>query len=368
MRRPGLVEGETVAHIVIDTCAGRDGGAEALEAAAIASLEHEHQITVVGDESEITAALQRLAHDAEHLAVAHAGDRVDLELELAEALGRAPRSSIAVGMALLARDPAAIFISAGGTAAIVAEARRVLGKLPGVEHPALAAVYPTLRPVGPASDPFALLLDVGATVHCDADDLVNFAAMGAAYAAKISRIERPRVALLSNGTGLAGAPERVRGAHRRLSRATPGFEYVGYLRADHVTSGDADVIVTDGFTGDVLLRTLEGVAATGELLIKRAAERLQWRLGVQMLGDGLAAIREFTDWENYGGGALLGLDRAVVVTQANSGRRAYLNAIRLGAKIDRLQVLAAVAAGVAALREPPPTTPTTPTTPTEAAT
>jgi glycerol-3-phosphate acyltransferase PlsX len=149
---------------------------------------------------------------------------------------------------------------------------------------------------------------------------------------------------------MTGAPPRVRDAHRRLLQSTPGFEYVGCLRADHVTSGDADVIVTDGFTGDVLLRTLEGVAATGEALIKRAAERFQWRLGVQMLGDGIAAIREFTDWENYGGAPLLGLDRAVIVTQANSGRRAFVNAIRLGAKIDRLQVLQAVAAGVAELQ------------------
>ncbi len=346
-----------MAHIVIDICAGREGGGEALEAAAIASLEHEHQITVVGDESDITAALHRIPHDAEHLAVAHAGDRIDPELELTAALAAAPRSSIAVGMELLARDPAAIFISAGGGAAIVSTARRLLGKIPSVERAALAAVYPTLRPHGPGSDPFALLLDVGATVQCSAEDLVRFAAMGAAYATKISRIAQPRVALLSNGTGLSGAPERVRGAHRRLQQATPGFEYIGCLRADHVTSGDADVIVTDGFTGDVLLRTLEGIAATGELLLKRAAERFQWRLGVQMLGDGLQAIREFTDWENYGGAPLLGLDRAVIVTQANSGRRAFLNAIRLGAKMDRLQVLDAVAAGVAALRQDPEAAP-----------
>jgi glycerol-3-phosphate acyltransferase PlsX len=338
-----------VAHIVIDTCAGRECGAEALEAAAIASLELDHQITVVGDESEITSALQRIAHDAEHLAVAHAGDRLDPELEPRVALAKAPRSSVAVGMELLARDPSAIFISAGGAGAIVATAQQTLGRIPSVHRAALAAVYPTLRPHGPASDPFALLLDVGATVQCSADDLVNFAAMGAAYAAKISRIDRPRVALLSNGTGTGSAPGRVRDAHQRLRSAAPGFEYVGCLRADHVTSGDADVIVTDGFTGDVLLRTLEGIAATGEVLLKRAAEKFQWRVGVQMLGDGIKAMREFTDWENYGGAPLLGLDRAVVVTQANSGRRAFLNAIRLGVKIDRLQVLAAVAAGVAAL-------------------
>jgi glycerol-3-phosphate acyltransferase PlsX len=339
-----------VAHIVIDSCAGRECGGEALEAAAIASLERVHQITVVGDESEITLALQKIAHDAEHLRVVHAGDRIDPELDLRTALAKAPRSSVAVGMELLARDPSAIFISAGGPGAIVATALQTLKPIPSVTRAALAAVYPTLRPHGPASDPFALLLDVGATVQCTSDDLVAFAAMGAAYAAKISRIDRPRVALLSNGTSTSSAPPRVRDAHVQLQRGAAGFEYIGCLRADHVTSGDADVIVTDGFTGDVLLRTLEGIAATGEALIQRAAERIQWRVGVKMLETGLTAVREFTDWENYGGAPLLGLDRAVVVTQANSGRRAFLNAIRLGAKIDRLQVLAAVADGVAALR------------------
>lgn len=344
-----------MAHIVLDSCAGRDGGREALEAAAIASLQLEHQITVVGDEAEITAALQKIAHDAERLGVAHARDRCDPDLDACDALVQAPRNSTVVGLELVARDPAAVFVSAGPTGLIVLAAQQILGRIPGVPNAALAAVYPTLRPHGPVSDLFALLLDVGATVECSADDLVTFAAMGAAYAARISRIDRPRVALLCNGPGIANAPPRVRDAHRRLLAVPadpprPGaeFEYVGCLRADHVTSGDADVIVTDGFTGDTLLRTLEGVAATGESLLRRAAEKFQWRIGVQMLSDGISAIREFTDWENYGGAPLLGFDRAVVVTQANSGRRAFLNAIRLGVKIDRLQVLAGVAAGVAA--------------------
>ncbi len=342
-----------MAHIVIDTCIGRDCGLEVLEAAGIASLERAHQLSLVGDEQQVTTALQKIAHDAEHIQVVHAPDRLDPSLGAA-GIASAPHSSIAVALELLVRDPAAIYISAGNAGAIVATALRTLGRIPSVGRVALAAVYPTLRPHGPASDPFALLLDVGATVQCSGDDLVTFAAMGAAYAAKISRIDRPRVALLANGSDVANAPTRIREAHRALQREVHGFEYIGCLRADHVTSGDADVIVTDGFTGDVLLRTLEGVASTGEALLKRAAERFQWRLGVQMLGDGLAAIREFTDWENYGGAPLLGLDRAVVITQANSGRRAFLNAIRLAVKIDRLQVLDAVAAGVKALRAEDP--------------
>lgn len=343
-----------MAHIVLDTCGGPDGGREALAAAAIASLQLEHQITVVGDESDITGELQKLAHDAERLRVAHARDRCEPDLDARDLLQRTPRSSVVVGLELVARDPSAVFVSAGPPGLIVLAAQRILGRLAGAGHTALAAVYPTLRPHGPVSDPFALLLDVGATVSCSGADLVAFAAMGAAYASKISRIERPRVALLSNGPGVANAPTRVREAHQRLLAAAVGFEYVGNLRADHVTSGDADVVVTDGFTGDVLLRTLEGVAATGESLLGRAAEKLQWRVAMQMLSDGIKAVREFTDWQNYGGAPLLGVDRAVVVAQANSGRRAFLNAIRLGAKIDRLQVIPAIAAALTGLGEAPP--------------
>ncbi len=220
-----------------------------------------------------------------------------------------------------------------------------------VSRAALAAVYPTLHHRGPNKDPFALLLDVGATAQCTSDHLVTFAAVGAAYASKISGVERPRVALLTNGPDTTNAPPAVRDADRRLLRAEADFDYVGSLRGDQVMLGEADVIVTDGFTGDILVRTLEGIATTGEALLKRAQQRFQWRLGMSMLGEGIDALREFTNWENYGGAPLLGVNRPVIITQNNSGRRAFLNATRLGAKMLRLDVIEAVAQGVAGLRE-----------------
>ncbi|MEZ4381500.1 MAG: hypothetical protein R3A79_09130 [Nannocystaceae bacterium] len=336
--------------VVIDTCAGQEDGREALAAAAIASLDLDLQIVVVGDEGMITAALQGIAHDAERLRVVHACDVLPEDVNVRAA---PPRSSVAVGLELTARDPDAIFISAGPPGSIVSLALHTLGRLPAVPRAALAAVYPTLRHRGPNDDPFALLLDVGATIECNSEHLVCFAAMGAAYASKISGVERPRVGLLANGSVSSATPLRVREAHARLrDRALP-FEYLGLMRGDQVTHGDADVIVTDGFSGDVLVRTLEGVAATADALIRRAEERFQWRLGVQMLGGGIAKLREFTDWENYGGAPLLGVDRPVIVTQGNSGRRAFVNAIRLGAKMQRLGVIEAVAAGAAAVAEEP---------------
>ena len=335
--------------VVIDTSGGLDD--EALEAAAIASLDLDHEILVAGDEAVITEKLQAIAHDAERLRVLHAETRVEHGMDMPTMLSRLPRSSIAIGLDWVAKTPDSVFVSAAPPSAIVYQALRALPRVKSVSRAALAAVYPTLHHRGPNKDPFALLLDVGATAQCTSDHLVTFAAVGAAYASKISGVERPRVALLTNGPDTTNAPPAVRDADRRLLRAEADFDYVGSLRGDQVMLGEADVIVTDGFTGDILVRTLEGIATTGEALLKRAQQRFQWRLGMSMLGEGIDALREFTNWENYGGAPLLGVNRPVIITQNNSGRRAFLNATRLGAKMLRLDVIEAVAQGVAGLRE-----------------
>ncbi len=334
--------------IVIDTCAGEEGSA--LEAAAIASLELGIQVVVVGDESEITEALNKIAHDAEHLSVLHAPDVLPEGVTTQTVDEVAPRSSLAVGLAYTASQEDAVFISAGRPSILLHYATQSLDRIASVGRLALAAVYPTLQYRGPNDDPFALLLDVGATAHCTGDHLVTFAAMGAAYASKISGVERPRVALLSNGRSVRSAPLSVQDADLRLQRHKLDFDYIGTIRGDQITVGEADVIVTNGFTGDVVVRTLEGVAATAEALLKKAQNRFQWRLGMSILGGGISRLREFTNWENYGGAPLLGVRQPVIVTQANSGTRAFLNAIRLGAKIVRLEVIESIGVGVAALR------------------
>lgn len=325
--------------IVIDTAAGREEGREALAAAAIASLELDVQLVVVGDEGVITPALQRLAHDAERVRVVHADT---------------PARTIAAGLEITAREADAIFVSAGEPGLIIRESLRSLGRLGSVRRIALAAVYPTVRSHGPKRDPFGLLLDVGATIECTDDHLVAFAAMGAAYSAKISGIERPRVALLANGPSAARAPRRIQAAHDRLAAAALPFDFIGTVRGDQVTLGEADVVVTDGFSGDIVVRTLEGVALTAESLVQKAQERLQWRIAMGMLSEALSRLREFTDWENYGGAPLLGVTRPVIVTQTNSGSRAFVNAIRLGAKMERLGVVDAVEASAAVAAQVPP--------------
>lgn len=325
--------------VVVDGTAGAENGRAAVEAAAIASLDLGRQVVVVGDESDLTEVLRSSAHDAERLRVLHApgASMGDGDERLA-----AREAAIRAGLAVVADDRTADFVSAGNAGVIVRTAHELLPSTPGADRAALAAVYPTLRFHGAHRDPFALLLDVGASVHCSAANLVQFAVMGAAYARAITANPDPRVAILSNTRSARDAPAPLRDADRALSAGNRPLSYLGLISADQIPVGDADVVVTDGFSGNIVIRTLEGVAETGEQLLTKARERFTWRLGVSMLGAGMRRLRVLADWENYGGAPLLGFERTVVVTERGSPTRALVNAIRLCGKIDRLAVSTAV--------------------------
>ena len=309
--------------VVVDGCGGADGGRAAVEAAALASLELDLFLVLVGDESDLTDALASIAHDAERLRVIHA-------------LTEGSESSITAGLRYVARMSAATFVSAGEPSDIVSASRRELPPL--VDSPALAAVVPTLRHRGDHDDPLALLLDVGATARASAVDLVRFAEMGAAYARLISKNDRPTVALLSHTRTPDGAPREIAEAAEVLESSNAGIEFIGLVRANDIPQGAADVVVTEGLAGNVVIRTLEGVASTAEALLKRAQRRFRGRVGVSMLGDDVERLRAIADWENYGGAPLLGFDRTVILTQEEAGTNALVNAIRLAAKVERLGV------------------------------
>ncbi len=313
----------TETTVVVDATAGADKGHAALLAAATASLDLDLYVVLVGDETDTTDALSAIAHDAERLRVIHAPTDD-------------PAAAIATGIALAGRTPSACFVSAGDAPTIVASARRSLTAL--VERCALAAVLPTLQHRGEHDDPLALLLDVGTSARATADDLVQFAVMGATYERLISKNDVPKVGLLSHSRHDAGAAPEVREASQRLQSRSSDFEYVGLVRANEITLGHVDVIVCEGLAGNIVIRTLEGVAATGEALLAQAKKRFMGRMGVSMLGGGIQRLRALATWENYGGAPLLGFDRTVIVTHEEAGERALLNAIRLAAKVERLGV------------------------------
>ncbi|GMT96420.1 phosphate acyltransferase PlsX [Corallococcus caeni] len=337
-------------HITIafDVMGSDHGPAEVVRGAAQLSLESPHiHALLVGDRPVIDEALAGIKHNGERISVHHAGDYVGMDEKPGEALARKPESSVAVAARLVAEGEAHALVSAGNTGAGVLACKRHFQLIPGVRRAALATVYPTRGVRGAKQDPFSLILDVGATVEATAEDLVAFAVMGSAYARIISRNERPKVALLSNGVEPQKGPPRVVEAHQRLSQMT-GLNFTGNVEGIDIPRGTADVIVTDGFVGNVCLKMLEGVHDTVMELAQYAyKESLRWRAGLAMLSSGIERLKDITDWEQYGGAPILGFDRIFIKAHGRSRARAIANAGKVAAKAVANELGTAIQEGLA---------------------
>ena len=319
--------------IAVDAMGGDHAPGEIVLGVAHLSLEAPWvQTILVGDEPTLTALLATLRHDPERISIHHAGTLVRMDEKPNEALSQKPDCSIAVAAQLVADGQAEALVSAGNTGASVLAASRAWKRIPGVRRAALAAVYPTETRRGEKDDPFSLILDVGATLEVSGEDLVGFALMGAAYAATISKNVRPRVALLSNGSEAGKGPPSIVEAHRMLTES-PELNFVGNIEGVDIPRGTADVVVTSGFVGNVVLKMLEGVSETIVRLAGYAyKERLIWRAGLMMLSGGLSRLKEVTDWEQYGGAPLLGLNHLFIKAHGRSKARAITNACKVAAK------------------------------------
>ncbi|MFY0530094.1 phosphate acyltransferase PlsX [Archangium gephyra] len=319
--------------IAFDVMGSDHGPAEVVRGAAQLSLESPHIHTLlVGDRALIDDALAETKHSGERISVQHASEFIGMDEKPGEALVRKPDASVSVAARLVAEGEADALVSAGNTGACVLSCARHFQLLPGVRRAALAAVYPTRDRHGQKADPFSLILDVGATVEATAEDLVTFAVMGAAYARIISRNENPKVALLSNGTEANKGPRQVVEAHAALS-AMQGLQFIGNVEGVDIPKGTADVVVTDGFVGNVCLKMLEGVHDTVVELAQYAyKESLRWRAGLAMLSGGIQRIKDITDWEQYGGAPVLGFDRIFIKAHGRSKARAIANAGKVAAK------------------------------------
>lgn len=319
--------------IAFDVMGSDHGPEEVVRGAAKLSLEAPHiHALLVGDQKLIDDALANTRHSGERIAVHHAPQHVAMHERPGTALKEKPEASILVAARLVAEGEAQALVSAGNTGACVLACARHFGLLRGVRRAALAAVYPTQALHGQKQDPFSLILDVGATVDATADDLVAFAVMGAAYARIISKNPDPKVALLSNGTEPQKGPDRVVEAHGRLSFLN-GLRFIGNVEGVDIPKGTADVVVCDGFVGNVCLKMLEGVHETVLELARYAyKERLLWRAGLAMLSSGIERIKQVTDWEQYGGAPILGFDRIFIKAHGRSKAAAIANAGKVAAK------------------------------------
>lgn len=329
--------------IAFDVMGGDHGPIEVVKGAAQLTLDSPNvHALLVGDRTLIDEALSQVKHTAERIAVHHAPDFVAMHEKPAVALDARPRCSVQVAAELVRDGEADGMVSAGNTGAGVLACARTFKLIPGIRRAALATVYPTMVGHGDKNDPFSLILDVGATVDASADDLVAFAVMGAAYARIISKNMDPAVALLSNGTEASKGPARVVEAHQKLA-TIKGMRFIGNVEGVDIPKGTADVVVCDGFVGNVCLKMLEGVSETVMGLAKYAyKEKLLWRAGLAMLSSGIERIKEVTDWEQYGGAPILGFDKLFIKAHGRSKSRAITNAGKVAAKAVKSELAKAI--------------------------
>lgn len=320
-------------RIVVDAMGGDHAPEAIVQGAAEASLQlASAEIILVGDAAVLGRLLPRMRHDGSRVRVHHAPAFVEMDEKPAEALAAKPDASIIIAADLVARGEGDALVSAGNTGASVLACARRWTLLEGVQRAGLAAVYPTELRRGEKDDPFSLILDVGATVDVTAEDLVGFAVMGSAYAKLVSSNRRPRVALLSNGTEPNKGTPAVVAAHAALVETTE-LNFIGNIEGLDIPRGVADVVVTSGFVGNVVLKMLEGVSETVVRLARYAhKERLAWRLGLVALSSAIDQLKQITDWQQYGGAPLLGFTHPFIKAHGRSNARAVANAIKVAHK------------------------------------
>ena len=320
---------------------GGDRGPEVtVEGAVAAARELGSTVILVGNEAVLRDHLAR--HDVRGLAmtVGHAPEAVEMGENPMSALRKKKHSSIRIGLEMVKKGEAEAFVSAGNTGAVMATALVVLGPLPGVERPAIAVVVPTITHQ-------AVLLDVGANVDCKPRHLLQFAIMGNVYARDILGQTRPRVGLLSIGEEESKGNELTREAFKEMEEE-PSLNFIGNVEGRDVFSGIADVVVCDGFIGNVALKISEGLVETIFSLLREELKKdLRARAGSFLLVPTFRRFRRRIDSSEYGGAPLLGVNGVCMISHGRSTGKAIRNAIRAAEGCVNIQLIAHIREGVA---------------------
>ena len=329
--------------IALDAMGGDLAPRAIIEGAVLAARDFQVEIVLAGDRDVIARELA--AHKTGGLAIEiqHASEVVAMDDSPLESVLGKPDSSIHIGLEMVKQGKADGFVSAGNSGAMMAAAMAILGTLPGVDRPAIASLVPTTAG-------FALLIDAGANTDVKAIHLMQFGVMGSVYFRRVLNGVNPRVGILSNGEEPSKGTELTRAAAQALTSMAPHVNYIGYVEGRDINRAKADVVVTDGFTGNVALKTMEGFAAfmLGNLreIFSNGVLR---RLAYLMIRKKLAAVRERLDPSEYGGAPLLGVNGVAIIAHGSSNARAIRNAIRAAANealvrhvnTDIIEILAA---------------------------
>ncbi len=310
-------------RIALDAMGGDYAPEEIIKGAFMALRELNENIVLIGNEPSIREAMKKMDLSLEEgIEIYHAPESVGMGESPVDAIRKKKRSSIWEAMRLLKGREIDAFVSAGNTGAIVAASLLGVGRLQGIDRPALGVAIPTL-------EGRALLIDVGATIGCKPKNLYQFALMGSVYMSVILNIEKPRVGLLTVGEERGKGDEIIKEAYEILA-SSHQVNFIGNVEGKDIPFGVADVVVCDGFVGNVMLKFIEGVAeAVFKLLHEEISKRLLPRVGILFMLPMLKELWQKFDYEAYGGTPLLGIDGVIIVAHGRSKARAIFNAVKV---------------------------------------
>jgi glycerol-3-phosphate acyltransferase PlsX len=317
-----------------------------IEGAIHAARHYGVRVLLVGPEATIKAELDRHSTASRlPIEIVHASEYITME-DKVEAIRGKRDSSMRIGLRLVREGRAGGFVTAGNTGAAMATAKMVLGAIPGVDRPALAAVFPT------APGTAAILLDVGANVDCNPQNLEQFAVMGEIYSRAMFGTRRPRVGLLSIGEEESKGNELTRESFQLLKHLPLNF--VGNVEGRDLFNGRVDVIVADGFVGNVALKISEGVANLVRTALKESLKATITRqVGYLLSRSAFSDFKKRIDHTEYGGAPLLGVKGACIITHGSSNTNAMKNAVRVAAEFAQRGINESIERGLAALRPAP---------------
>ena len=330
--QPGRAGARRMGVISIDAMGGDRGPSAVIAGMAISARKNpDIRFIVHGDEAQLNRLLRRRPALAERTEVRHAAETVPMDAKPSRIMRKARGTSMMSALRSVASGEASVAVSCGNTGALLALAMLTLRRQPGVDRPAIAVFWPSRGPAG-----HNIVLDVGADIRAEAKNLLQYAVMGAEYARFGLEIDRPRVGLLNVGAEESKGGDTLHDAAEMISAAAirPGadFSYIGYVEGGDILSDKVDVIVTDGFTGNIALKTAEGTAKLISDSLKEAFKHT-WlsRLGALAAWTSLRRLSKRIDPRQVNGGVFLGLNGSVVKSHGSADATAVASAIKLAA-------------------------------------
>ena len=322
-------------RVVLDAMGGDLAPSVNVEGAVETVNEYDDvDVILVGDESSIQKELRNKRYSANRISVVHASQVVEMHESPMVAIRKKKDSSIRVGIGLVKAGKADAFVSAGHSGVVMATSLMMLGTAKVVDRPAIATLMPTLK------DPF-IMLDVGATVDCNPQNLLQFALMGSTYCRLVLKRPDPKVALLSIGEEDSKGNEVTKEAFKLIKNSKLNF--IGNIEGKDIFSGMADVVVCDGFIGNIALKISEGLAETILKMLKQEISSVSTgRVGYLLMKPAIRKFKKRTDYDEYGGAPLLGINGTSIISHGRSSSKAIKNALRVAADYAAKRVYEAI--------------------------